>query len=88
MLAPVEAKLKPPPGPANARAWLITSSSSWPYSWITSLRMRIKFLFSVKDCGVGGIAVEVPIARRFNGGLVSKYVKMFCEGDEVSLKTF
>jgi hypothetical protein len=42
----------------------------------------------VKDCGVGGIAVEVPIARRFNGGLVSKYVKMFCEGDEVSLKTF
>lgn len=61
-----------PPGLAKARAWLSTSSSSWPCSSITSFKIRTNVGFSRKVCGVGGIADAMPMATRFIGGSSSR----------------
>lgn len=51
------------PGPAKARAWEITSGSAWACCSRTELRTRRKRGFSVKERGVGGRAVVVPMER-------------------------
>ena len=84
---PPDPRLKPPVE-ANALAWLVTSSSWWPYSWTTESRMARKVLFCWKVFGVGGIAVVVPMASRFIGGWLSRYVRIWDAGESGLSKTF
>jgi hypothetical protein len=64
-------KLKPP-GEANACAWPFKPGSSAACFARTSLRMERKRGLPLKEFGVGGLAVVVPIARDGLGGVVSR----------------
>lgn len=43
--------------------------------------------FSEKDCGVGGITADVPMASFGDGGFVSRYVRIYVAGDDGLSKT-
>lgn len=81
---PPEPRLKPP-GLASARACDVTSSSAWPCSRRTALRMVKKLAFSRNEEGVGGRVVVVPMASVGDG--VERSVSIWLE-DEESGKTF
>lgn len=61
---------------AKAAAWPCTRGSSVACNRRTSLRMERKCGFSVKESGVGGILVVVPIERYWEGGSVGKRVRI------------
>lgn len=72
-----------PPGLANASAAALRSSSYCACAASTSLRMVRKRAFCVKERGVGGSAVVVPIARDGVGGSVERRVSR-CEEEGLS----
>lgn len=57
-------------------AWDWTSGSEEAFSPITAWRIGKKFGFSVKDWGVGGRAVVVPMEREGVGGSVGRRERM------------
>jgi len=69
---------------AYAAACACTDGSSIAYLARTESRIRRKLGFPVKEEGVGGMAVVVPIARAGLGGLVGRRERMlmllFSEG--------
>lgn len=68
-----------PPGLANASAAALRSSSFCACTSSTSLRIVRKRAFCVKERGVGGTAVVVPIARDGLGGTVESRVRRWEE---------
>jgi hypothetical protein len=61
---------------AKAAAWLCIMGSSLAWRRRTSLRIERKCGFSIKESGVGGIFVVVPIERFVEGGSVGKRVRI------------
>ncbi len=62
---------------AKAAAWPCTIGSEAACSRRTSWRMERKCGFSVKESGVGGIAVVVPIASLWEGGSVGRRLRVY-----------
>jgi hypothetical protein len=68
---------------AKAAAWACTHGS--PVAWLRSTSCRIvrKRGFSIRESGVGGSLLVLPIARLLDGGDVGSSVRM-CDVEEDS----
>jgi hypothetical protein len=74
---------------ANAAAWPWTMGSEAACWARTSLRMERKRGFSVRESGVGGILLVVPIERGTEGGEVGRSVRRCAvDGEDGCGKTY
>jgi len=61
---------------AKAAAWPWTKGSEAACNRSTSWRIERNLGFSLKEKGVGGISVVVPMARLWDGGSVGNSVRI------------